>query len=99
MYPFSTKFLSHFFFHGAKRRQNILCLIVSTNIKIRALPVFGWFNECIICIFFSYSSDSGTAPRDSTEEVRAATSMALEGIYHMLMSNLWVSTNFGIGKC
>ena len=66
--------------------------------KIRALPVFDWFNEFIICIF-SYSSDSGTAPRDSTEEVRAATAMALEGIYHMLMGNLWISTNFGIGKC
>ena len=49
--------------------------------------------------FFSYSSDSGTAPRDSTEEVCAATSMALEGICHMPMGNLWISTNFGIGKC
>ena len=89
-----------------KRRQKILCLIliISTNIvnmlKIRALPVFGWFNECIIYIF-SYSSDSGTAPRDSTEEVCAATAMALEGtcIYRMPMGNLWISTNFGIGKC
>ena len=49
---------SNDFFHEAMRRQKILLpiLIVSTNkvnvFKIRALPVFGWFNECIIVIFF-----------------------------------------------
>ena len=60
---------------------------------------------CIICIF-SYSSDSGTAPCDSTEEelknkkeVSAATCRAVEGTYHMPISNLCISTNFGAGKC
>ena len=75
------------------------------GLKIWALPVFGWFNECIICIF-SYSSDSGAAPCDSTreklknkKEVFAATSTAVEGIYHMPIGNLCISTNFGIGNC
>ena len=99
------------FFNEAKRRRKtlFLILIVSTNIvnvlKIWALPMFGWFNECIICIF-PYFSDSGTAPRDSTEEelknkkeVSAATYRAAEGIYHMPINNLCISTNFGIGKC
>ena len=59
---------------------------------------------CIICIF-SYSSDSGTAPCDSTEEelkhkkeVSAAKCRAVEGIYHMPISNLCISTIFGTGK-
>ena len=59
---------------------------------------------CIICIF-SYSSDSGTAPCDSTEEelknkkeVSAATCRAVEGTYHMPISNLCISTNFGAGN-
>ena len=90
---------SNDFFNEAKRRQKILLLllIVSTNIvnvfKIWALPVFvGLFNVCIICIF-SYSSDSGTAPCDSTEEelknkkeVSAATCRAVEGTYHCLLA-------------
>ena len=73
--------------------------------KIWAFPVFGWCNECIICIF-SNSSDSGTVPCDSTEEelknkkeVFAATCTAVEGIYYMLISKLCISTNFGSGKC
>ena len=56
--------------------------------------------------FFSYFSDSGIAPRDSTEEqlknkkeVSAGTCRAVEGIYHMPFSNLCISTNFGIWKC
>ena len=97
---------SNDFFNEAKRRQKILflILIVSTNIvnafKIWALPVFGWFNVCIIYIF-SYSSDSGTVLCDSTEEelknekeVFTALCTAVEGIYL-----LYHSTNFGIGKC
>ena len=64
----------------------------------------GLFNVCIICIF-SYSSDSGTAPCDSTEEelknkkeVSAATCRAVEGTYHVPISNSCISTNFGAGK-
>ena len=57
-------------------------------------------------LYFLYSSDSDTVLCGSTEEelknekeVCAATYTAVEGMYHMPFSNLWISTNFEIGKC
>ena len=116
MYPFLQN-SCHFkyFFSEAKRRQEILLLIliVSTGVvnvlKNWALPLFGWFNDHTMCTFL-YSSDSGTAPCDprgsateeelkNEKEVCAATSTGVEGIYHMPLSNSCISTNFGIGKC
>ena len=94
---------SNDFFNEAKRRQKILflILIVSTNIvnvfKIWALPVFGWFNECIICIFFP--CDSTKEELENKRDVCAATSTAVEGIYHMPISNLCIPSNFGIVRC
>ena len=101
---------SNDFFNEAKRRKKILLLIliVSTNtinlFKIWALPVFGWFNMCIIYIFYIHQIQVQFCVVQQKKNWKmkrksAATCTAVEGMYHMPFSNLCISTNFGIGKC